>query len=124
MQGIALAELRNGALEARMAQFQQPLAAIEERCPVGSKGEPARVIDENIRRKPMSPAASPRPKAKIHLFAIAPPEHLRIQFAYIAQAIPAQVHAKAHPDGNVCARARMHRGGEHIQLLGFLGPMA
>jgi hypothetical protein len=114
-------EAADEAVIARMAQIQQPLAAVEERRAPRAEGQPAGVVDEDIRRQPVRPSAAARAQTEVRLLPVASAEHLGVQEPHIVQAVAAQVQTGADPHWNFDRRPRVAGCREVVQRAGVAG---
>jgi hypothetical protein len=92
---------------ARMAQIEQALAAMKQRCAPATEGEAARVVDEDVSGEPMRPAPAPRAQTEVTLFPVTLAKHCGIQSADIEEAVAPQIKTKSHSDGNLDAHTGM-----------------
>src|ERR1700683_652951 len=115
MQWIVPQKAGNEAVETRVAQIQQSLAATQQRRAASAEGEAADMIDEYIGCQPVRPAAALRAQAEVGLLPVALVEYCSVQTADIVQAVAAHKQTEADPDRNLNARAGVSRCGERVQ---------
>src|SRR5665213_2701575 len=98
-----------------MAQIEQALTAMQQRCAPGAERQAAGVVHEDVSCEPMRPAALPRAYGKIALFTVAFAKDIGIEDADIAQAIAAYIETKAYANGDLDIDPGVRRCGKSVK---------